>query len=260
MNTPRVPSPVRLIAVLAIALSVSGAALATPATAATADTRPAGRFASTLQHRDGSISVSGFAYDRRDPSAPVAVCVVAGGKCVRKVSANRASAAFDRSQHISGRHAFRAHIASLRPGVTLRLRGFSQGHLVTLDQVRVRSAGERIIAIAKRYVGHSRYVDGGSSPKRGFDCSGYTRWVYSQAHVASLPHNAEAQRHVGHMRHISRAQARPGDLVFYFSGGDAYHVAVYAGHGKQYAAATPQDGIRYQDVWSSDVEYRTDWH
>jgi cell wall-associated NlpC family hydrolase len=245
---------------MAAALSVLAAALASPAAAATTGARPAGRFASTLQHRDGSISVTGFAYDRRDPSASVAVCVVSSGKCVRKISADKASATFDRSRHIAGRHAFRAHVPALRPGVTLRLRGFSQGHLVALDQVRVQSPGERIIKLAKRYVGHSRYVEGGSSPKQGFDCSGYTRWVYSHAHVATLPHNAEGQRHVSHMRHISRAQARPGDLVFYFSGGGAYHVAIYAGHGKQYAAATPQDGIRYQSVWSSDVEYRTDWH
>jgi cell wall-associated NlpC family hydrolase len=260
MNTPRVPAPVRLIAVLAAALSVSTAALAAPAAAAAPEARPAGRFASALQHRDGSISVTGFAYDRRDASASITVCVVSGGKCVRKVRADGASAGYDRSHHLVGRHAFRAHVPSLRPGVTLRLAGFGHGRRVALDHLRVQSPGERIIKIAKRYVGHSRYVDGGSSPQQGFDCSGYTRWVYAHAHVAALPHNAEAQRRVGHMRHVSQAQARPGDLVFYFSGGGAYHVAIYAGHGQQYAAATPQDGIRYQAVWSSDVEYRTNWH
>ena len=44
------------------------------------------------------------------------------------------------------------------------------------------------------------------------------------------------------------------------SGGYAYHVAVYAGGGKQYAAATERDGVRYQAVWSSYVQYGTDWH
>jgi cell wall-associated NlpC family hydrolase len=62
------------------------------------------------------------------------------------------------------------------------------------------------------------------------------------------------------MRLVSAAHARPGDLVFYLSGGSAYHVAIYAGHGMQYAAATPQDGLRYQSVWSSAVQYRTNWH
>ncbi len=40
----------------------------------------------------------------------------------------------------------------------------------------------------------------------------------------------------------------------------AYHVAIYAGHGWQYAAADPQDGIRYQRIWTVAVEFRTDWH
>lgn len=114
----------------------------------------------------------------------------------------------------------------------------------------------RIIALAKQLVG-GRYREGGSSPKTGLDCSGYTRYVYSVAHVASLPHNAEAQRHVAHMRRVSLAAARPGDLIFYLGGSTAYHVAIYAGHDMQYAAATPRDGIRYQHIWSSHVEFRS---
>jgi hypothetical protein len=42
--------------------------------------------------------------------------------------------------------------------------------------------------------------------------------------------------------------------------GSAYHVAVYAGRGWQYAAATVKDGVRYQRVWSATVRYGTDWH
>jgi cell wall-associated NlpC family hydrolase len=62
------------------------------------------------------------------------------------------------------------------------------------------------------------------------------------------------------MRHISRAAARPGDFVFYLSGGSAYHVSIYAGHGRQYSASTPRDGIRYQPIWSSNVQYGTLLH
>ena len=120
--------------------------------------------------------------------------------------------------------------------------------------------GARIVAVAKRFVGHARYVEGGASPRHGFDCSGYTMYAYAKATVRRLPHNAEAQRRLHGMRRIARAKARPGDLIFYLSGGYAYHVAIYAGHGMQYAAATPQDGIRYQHIWSSQVEFRTTWH
>ena len=120
--------------------------------------------------------------------------------------------------------------------------------------------GARIVAVAKRYVGKVRYREGGSSPKQGFDCSGYTAYVFSTAKVASLPHNAEGQRRMRGMRRESAAAARPGDLVFYLSGGQASHVAIYAGNHMQYAAATPRDGLRYQKIWSNQVEYRTDWH
>jgi cell wall-associated NlpC family hydrolase len=242
-------------------LSVLVTGLALPAAAGAAGVaHPAGRFATAVQHRSGAVYLTGFAYDRRTPGRSITVCVAARGKCLRRVSANGASASYDKTRHIHGRHAFRTHVSNLRPGVTLTLSGFTNGHLTKLDRVHVESPGDRAITIAKRFVGHARYTDGGSSPQQGFDCSGYTRWVYAHAHIAALPHSAEGQRHVRYMHRIPRSQARPGDLVFYFSGGPAYHVAIYAGHGMQYAAATPQDGIRYQAVWSSDVEYRTDWH
>jgi cell wall-associated NlpC family hydrolase len=124
----------------------------------------------------------------------------------------------------------------------------------------VKAERARIISIAKKYVGKTRYVEGGASPKRGFDCSGYVQWVYAHAHAAKFPHNAEAQRHHKRWHRVSAHTARPGDLVFYMSGRSAFHVAVYAGHGMQYAAATPRDGIRYQHVWSSNVRYRTFAH
>jgi cell wall-associated NlpC family hydrolase len=122
------------------------------------------------------------------------------------------------------------------------------------------TAGSRIVTEARKYVGKSPYRYGGASPS-GFDCSGFTMYVYAQAHVAQLPHNSESQRWHVHMRKIwYHANARPGDLVFYLSGGRAYHVAIYAGNGMQYAATRPGEKVRYQHIWSSSIEFRTDWH
>ncbi|WP_375489311.1 C40 family peptidase [uncultured Jatrophihabitans sp.] len=118
-----------------------------------------------------------------------------------------------------------------------------------------QSASQRIVAVAKRYVHHARYREGGASPRRGFDCSGYTKYVYNKAHVAKLPHNAESQRRMHHMHRVSKKQRRTGDLIFYMSGGHAYHVAIYAGHGEQYAATTPGGGIKHQHIWSKHVRY-----
>ena len=110
--------------------------------------------------------------------------------------------------------------------------------------------GTKIIAVARSYLGTAY---GGQ-----FDCSGYTQLVYRQAGIANLVHNSEAQRE--QMRIIPGSQARPGDLIFYMSGGSAYHVAIFAGGGMQYAANVPGGGVVYQGIWSNDIEFGTDWH
>lgn len=112
------------------------------------------------------------------------------------------------------------------------------------------SIGAKILAVARSYLG---------TPYGGqFDCSGYTQLVYRQAGIANLVHNSEGQRE--QMRIIPGSQARPGDLIFYMSGGSAYHVAIFAGGGMQYAANVPGGGVVYQGIWSNDIEFGTDWH
>jgi cell wall-associated NlpC family hydrolase len=132
------------------------------------------------------------------------------------------------------------------------LPGTIQPPAVVLDG----SAGSRIIAEAGKYLGVP-YVYGGASPA-GFDCSGYTMWVYAHAGVGSLPHNSEAQRQM--FRAIPRDQARPGDLIFYMSGGSSYHVAIYAGGNLQYAAPATGQDVKIETIWSSDIVFGTIWH
>jgi cell wall-associated NlpC family hydrolase len=252
-------------AVLAVVGSLAVALLtlfagAAPASAATPP-RPHGKFTSAFQYRNGSVRVSGYAYDSSRPGASVGVCVAARGRCVRTVSANHASTTFNRNHRIGGRHAFTVLLRHQRPGVVLSLRSVSSGaggsHY--LAGVRVSTPGSRVIKIAKRFVGH-RYTYGGASPRTGFDCSGLAMYSYAHGRVAHLPHNAEAQRHARHMHVIKRSKALPGDLVFYLGGGSAYHVAIYAGHGKQVSAADPAEGIKYQRIWGHNIQFRTNWH
>ena len=69
---------------------------------------------------------------------------------------------------------------------------------------------------------------GGAAPG-GFDCSGFTTYVFSQVGV-SLPHGATSQLSRG--TEVSRSDLQPGDLVFFSDGSyPASHVGIYVGDG-----------------------------
>jgi cell wall-associated NlpC family hydrolase len=94
---------------------------------------------------------------------------------------------------------------------------------------------ENLVRFARHYLG-VRYVYGGTSPRSGFDCSGFTRFVYAHFGI-KLPHYSGAQFDMG--RRVSRAGLRPGDLVFFSGLG---HVGLYIGGGKFIHA--PHTGAR----------------
>lgn len=96
------------------------------------------------------------------------------------------------------------------------------------------------------------YVYGGTGPWR-FDCSGFTRWVY--AHVGrSLPHSSAAQASRG--VRVSRANARPGDLVFFYGGGGVYHAAIYAGDNRVIHASRPGKPVGFERIWTRSVFFK----
>ena len=223
---------------------------------------PAGRISTAVQntftHR---LHLTGWAYDPARPRKAVTVRIYVDGDYIARVHADQPSPLANERFHLVGDHRYSLTVTrTKRAGrVTVRSRGVS-GPLTKVGARAVRHyyppAGKRIVDVARKYVG-APYVEGGASPS-GFDCSGYTKYAYAQARVKTLVHNADGQRRS--LRRIKHSHARPGDLVFYMSGGRAYHVAVYAGHGWQYAAATPKDGVRYQRVWSNNVRYGTSRH
>jgi cell wall-associated NlpC family hydrolase len=93
----------------------------------------------------------------------------------------------------------------------------------------------RIVRFARHYLG-VRYVYGGMSPTSGFDCSGFTRFVYAHFGI-TLPHYSGGQFSIG--RRVSRGGLRPGDLVFFDGLG---HVGIYVGAGRFIHA--PHTGTR----------------
>ena len=95
----------------------------------------------------------------------------------------------------------------------------------------------------------ARYVYGAVGPHR-FDCSGLTRWVYARV-GRSLPHSSSAQ--VRDVNRISRSNARRGDLVFFYSHGSVYHVAIWAGHGYVWHAPHSGARVRREHLWTHSV-------
>lgn len=87
------------------------------------------------------------------------------------------------------------------------------------------------------------YRYGGTS-RSGFDCSGFTQYVYRQA-GKSIPRTASAQAAA-----TTRVSSpRPGDLMFW--GSPAYHTGIYIGDGKMIAARRPGTVVSVQSVWGS---------
>lgn len=97
----------------------------------------------------------------------------------------------------------------------------------------------QIVRTALAYRG-SRYVRGGTGA-RGFDCSGFTRFVYAKYGV-ELPHSSKSQASCG--KHVEKSDLREGDLVFFKTrGGGISHVGIYIGDRKFIHASTPKTGV-----------------
>ncbi|HUR74966.1 MAG TPA: C40 family peptidase [Sporichthya sp.] len=106
--------------------------------------------------------------------------------------------------------------------------------------------GARTVEVASHYQGVP-YRYGGTTP-RGFDCSGFTRFVYGKLHKR-LPRTAQEQfNHAHPVKH-----PRVGDLLFYHSGsrkGHVYHVVIYAGHDRVWHAPNPGTSVKKGKIYS----------
>ncbi len=97
-----------------------------------------------------------------------------------------------------------------------------------------KTTGADIVAYAKQYLG-CKYVSGGTSPKSGFDCSGFTQYVYKHFGY-SISRTSSAQRSNGTA--VKKSNLKPGDIVC-FSG----HVGIYIGENQFIHAANPRKGV-----------------
>lgn len=98
-----------------------------------------------------------------------------------------------------------------------------------------------VVEYAKQYLGYP-YVYGGTKPETGFDCTGFTYYIYNACGY-SLSRSCSVQAQSGVA--VSRGELQPGDLLLFnnTSDGSIGHVGIYIGNGQFIHAANPRRGV-----------------
>jgi len=134
--------------------------------------------------------------------------------------------------------------------------GWSSGQYLNLNSQSVarQAKVDAVLNRAKSFLG-TPYVWGGASPSDGgFDCSGFTQYVFAQSGY-NLNRVSKDQALNG--TYVPRGSTQPGDLVFYShaQNGVIDHVGIYLGNGKMIHSPKTGDVVRIADVttdyWTS---------
>jgi cell wall-associated NlpC family hydrolase len=105
----------------------------------------------------------------------------------------------------------------------------------------------QVLRTADEYVG-TPYRWGGNTPSEGFDCSGFTKFVFAKYGI-TLPRTSRDQARAGTAVSANLRALHPGDLMLFAEPGEAIsHVAIYAGNGRIIHASSSSGGVRYTDL------------
>ncbi len=130
-----------------------------------------------------------------------------------------------------------------------------RGLLPTAQQVesiplvqQVRDTASELVMQAMNFLGVP-YRRGGSSAEQGFDCSGFTRFVFENSLGLVLPRRADQQASTAGLLSVKRDELKPGDLVFFNTMRRAFsHVGIYVGEGKFIHAPRSGGEVRVEDM------------
>lgn len=146
---------------------------------------------------------------------------------------------------------FRPRALALIVSTTLALSagipGTAHGHKFQRVEKQRRHIEERA-----RSQSGTRYTSGGERPRSGFDCSGFTSWVF-EGHGANLGRTTKQQFKAAYnksnRRIWKRSKLRKGDLVFFkTTRARVGHVGIYVGRGR-FISATSSSGVRVDSVY-----------
>ncbi|MEU3737977.1 MULTISPECIES: C40 family peptidase [unclassified Streptomyces] len=118
------------------------------------------------------------------------------------------------------------------------------------SEAQAATHGTKALKIAASKKG-APYRYGATGPRR-FDCSGLTLYSFKRA-GKKLPRTAAQQ--YNKTRHISASHRVRGDLVFFHSGRNVYHVGIYAGKGRIWHAPKSNTVVRLEKIWTKSVWY-----
>jgi cell wall-associated NlpC family hydrolase len=212
-----------------------------------------------------AATITGWAIDPRAPKARSAVKLSIDGRAYRVYRTDRARPDVQRFYPTAGPLTGYSITTGVLPAgrhqlCLTRVAEHPGSASVSLGCVAVSFAAPqtrntKIAKMALSMVGKYAYRSGGTSPATGFDCSGLTSYLYAHNGKAIL---RTADQQYREFRTIPKSAAKPGDLVFFHSGGGTFHVGVYMGGSMIVAATTPATGIRYQSyTWWSNVTFGT---
>ncbi len=113
---------------------------------------------------------------------------------------------------------------------------------------QVRDKATDLVVSAMNFLG-VRYRRGGNSAEQGFDCSGFTRYVFENSIGLVLPRRADQQAKNAGLLDVKKDELKPGDLVFFNTMRRAFsHVGIYVGEGKFIHAPRTGGQVRIEDM------------
>jgi hypothetical protein len=113
---------------------------------------------------------------------------------------------------------------------------------------QVRDGASGLVDSAMNFLG-VRYKLGGNTAETGFDCSGFTRYVFENSLGRVLPHRADEQANAPELAKIDQKDLKPGDLVFFNTMRRTFsHVGIYLGDGKFIHSPRTGESVRIEDI------------